>query len=703
MASVIKIEQAAAKLRRHLRLAQRPDLKLICGLRFFDLFRDQQAISSESYLREFLPTLAEMAGKCNPREFFPEDAESLARLIELVGTQGDEIPFADDLTLLRKLDSACAAGSINEPTTVPKDAVRVPCLFVEYYPDLDLPPRGRILDLFVTASPISAKAEADDIVVRNPVAEPDDRFLAQARYSVAAARKYLTGRYGLSPKKQYRFDFAVDSTGARFTGDSLGAAFAIGAIAAVTRIEVFRERLSVAPDAAFSGAMTSEGRLNQIDAEALRLKIYRAFHSDLKLLVIPREHITDAWAYLSELENRFPGRKLELVGVDSLDAIASDPRLVPPQRSSTPAYFARRAWRAKRSAWVEYPAALVLAAILFYIIAPARWMPWFDDNPYYVRKMRTGLAVLNKDSIEIWSKQFPVVLNDTTTEWAIADINLDGRNEVAFIPKTNEPSEENADLFVYDNDGGLKFRRECAIFEEYPDDSSRELLYNVNSIDIRTISGRPIIKTCVYKSLHARAHIKFWDSTGTMLGWYINSGHAGMVGDNCIVVDSSRLAILGYNNRLGATCLFIVAPDSVQGVSPPYSGIDGLELVKRGTQVSYIVFPRTDVSMAAGGSYNNGRGIIIEPFGRIKVHIDETDDLKSDVYYYLNRDYRVVNVDLGDGFNTARSNLIMSDKVHNTLEPLEYGRQMRDAVMYWTDSGWVTEGQLRGQINRHTP
>jgi hypothetical protein len=402
MTSVIEIEQAAAKLRRHLRLAQRPDLKLICGQRFFNLFRDQQAVSSESYLREFLPSLAEAAGKCNPRELFPEDAASLARLIALVETQGQGMPVAADLTLLRKLDSACAAGSINEPTTALKDAVRVPCLFVEYYPDLDLPPRGRILDLYVTASPISAKAESDDIVVRNPVAEPDDRFLAQARDSVAAARKYLAGRYGLSSRRRFRFDFAVDSTGARFTGDSLGAAFAVGAIAAVAQSEVFRERLSIAHDAALSGALTPEGKLNQIDSEALRFKIRRAFHSNLKLLVIPREHITDAWAYLSELESLFPGRKLELVGAESLKAIVSDPRLVPSERSSTPAYLARKAWRAKRSAWVEYPAVLILAAILFYIIAPARWMPWFDWRIDHLEVLGDRFKAVNSDGKMLW-------------------------------------------------------------------------------------------------------------------------------------------------------------------------------------------------------------------------------------------------------------------------------------------------------------
>lgn len=701
MASVIEIEQAAARLRRHLKLAQRPDLKLICGLRFFDLFRTQQAVYPESYLREFLPALAQAAGKCNARDLLPEDADSLAALIALVVDCDRGMSVEEDLASLRRLDSALAAGVPRQAQAAAANdsAVRVPCLFVEYYPDLDLPPRGRILDLYVTASPISARADADDIVVRNPVAEPDDRFLAQARDSVAAARKYLADRYGLSPNKRYRFDFAVDSTGARFTGDSLGAAFAVGAIVAVAQIEVFRERLSIASNAAFSGALMPDGQLNQIDPEALKLKIYRAFHSDLKLLVIPREHITDAWVYLSELEGCFPGRKLELVGAESLYAIASDPRLVPPQRSSAPAYLARKAWRAKRSAWVEYPAALLLAAILFYIIAPARW---FDNNPSSIRLKQFGFDVLNKKNARIWSKTFAHTLNDTTTTWAVDDINLDGKNEVVFIPKTNEPSDENANLFVYEGNGTLKFRRECAIFNEYPDDSSSDILYNLDKIEIKLISGRPIIKTFVYQSLHARAHIIFWDSTGAMIGWYINSGHAGMVGDNCVVVDSSRLAILGYNNRLDATCLFIVAPDSIQGVSPPYSGINGLELVKRGTQISYIVFPRTDVSKKAGGSYNNGRGIRIDPFGIIRVHIDETDDLKSDVFYYLDRDYRVVNVDLGDAFITKRNNLIDSGKVQNTLSPIEYGRQMRDAVMYWTDSGWVTEGQLRRETNRHT-
>jgi hypothetical protein len=357
MSSILDIEQAASRLRHHLKIAQLPGLKLLCGLQFFELLVESSIAGMESYVREFIPALAEAAGKCRPQEFLPEEADALTRLASALekieaGIIGKDVP-----DLFMKLGEKINGGDGGHESIMVdrKDVTCLTCLFVEYNPDLDLPPRGRLLNLEVSANSISLKTEEDDVVVRNPVSEPDDRFLSQARDSVRAARKYLHEKYGLSLNKKYRFDFAINSTGAQFTGDSLGVAFAVGAIAAVEKVEIFREKLSISPDVAFSGALSADGKLEPVDEDALKLKIYRAFHSGIRYLVIPREHITDAWQYLSELEKKHPDRTLELVGADMLDTVAADPRLVPTERLSVSTYFARKAWQAKRSTWVETP------------------------------------------------------------------------------------------------------------------------------------------------------------------------------------------------------------------------------------------------------------------------------------------------------------------------------------------------------------
>lgn len=353
MVTVLELEKAAARLRRELKAVAVSEIRLLCGLRFGAVLGEAAPEHREAYLREFLPALAEAAGRCDRREFLPDELGLLGRFVELVEAEADWQGSKELAALAGLVAPGPGVGVGDHLGAADGRVVRVNGLFVEYYPDLDLPPRGRLLTLRVVAMALPGGAEDDDVVVRNPVSDTDDRFLAQARDSVAAARLHLAQRYGWNGKKRYRFDFTVESAGARFTGDSLGVAFAVGAIAALGRIEALREEIGVNSAVAFCGALAAHGVLAPVDVDALKLKVYRGFWSDLKVLVIPRVHITEAWAYLKELEEAHRGRKLELMGADVLADVAGDPRLVPVRRLSVPGYVVRQVWKSKRSPWVQ--------------------------------------------------------------------------------------------------------------------------------------------------------------------------------------------------------------------------------------------------------------------------------------------------------------------------------------------------------------
>lgn len=708
MGSILGIEQAASRLRRQLRTAQLPELRLICGLRFFAQLEPDHDAILESYVREFVPSLAESANKSDPREFLPKENELLSRLIELLKKQRPGVVSPRDMFALEQLHNSIRSA-VDRPLEVAPTQKRrtcVTCLFVEYYPDLNLPPRGRLLNLYVTAGVISPKAESDDIVVRNPTYEPDDRFLAQARDSVKAARAYMLRRYSLSSKKKYRFDFAVDSTGVRFTGDSLGVAFAVSAIAALAGIEIFRERLSLSPDVAFSGALSPDGELAPIDAEALKLKIYRAFHSGVSFLVIPREHITDAWAYVSELETHFPDRKLELVGADKLDAVVADPRLVSVERSSLPVYITRKALKARRSAWIEVPALIVLMAILFYLIAPPRYMPWFDLTPAYVvvNVADNSLDVFNHDSLRLWVDTIGCPLTPVTPEQTcyhnqVHDLDGDGRNEVLFLPSIDQRCEQRGWLFCYSYDGKLMFQRYCAIPNEFPGDTAG-VQYDVGQVNVVEVGGKPIIITEVTQQLPARSHIRIWDTNGDSLGWYINCGASKFTLAKDIDSDGAEeLFFMTFNNRMGCATLLVLSADSALGVSPPYKHpYRDLSWIKQGSQLGYVLFPVTDVGkICLPTEYNSPGvdGIREHTSGLFDVYIDESPGpFQASIIYTFDNRLRIVKVSPTDIFWKRRDDLVKEDK----LPPVDHGKyqaRLRDTVTYWTDSGWVSEGQLR--------
>ncbi|MBI5866825.1 MAG: hypothetical protein HZB43_00795 [candidate division Zixibacteria bacterium] len=715
MTSIFDIEQEAQRLERRLEMGIPPEVQLVLGLKFFELLRGASgSCAPDSYLIQFLPRLAAAASKADPEWFFPEEVSDLLGFAEWVRkVEGDAHSFslatitqlggASQKTLDESMRADVMSSGLLSPARVAadgSDSIVLNCLFVEHFPDLDLPPRGRLLKLQVTATSISRKIAAGDLVVRNPVTKPDDRFLAQARDSVHAARAYMERRYGLSLAKRYRFDFAVDTAGARFTGDSLGVAFAAGAIASLARIEVLRERLSILSDVAFSGALQPNGVLSPIDDEALKRKIDRAFFSRLKYLVIPRENIKDAWTYLREVESHHPDRKLELVGADTLDSVAADPRLIQGERFSSIGSAARRVWRAKRAPAVEVSALLAAALLLLYLILPARYMPWFDRNPALgnFNLASNSLDVRNRDSVLIWSEPFPSTL--ATGDWrqliCVHDLDGDGKNEVLVIPHTTEASPQRDWLYCFSADCELRFRRYCAVSGQYPGDTSG-VLYDPEWINVATVRGNPVIVTEIANNSPARSHIRFWNARGDSLGWYVNAGGSHFILARDLDGDSTEeLLFLCYNIRMRGCALIALSLDSASGCSPPYTDpVWDLNGLIRGRQFAYALFLTSDLGKVDLDPWSNQpvgfRESVEGQFDFITGESSKSASAK--IIYKLDRGLRVREVRVTDEFVQRRAELLGEGKLP-AVDWTQYTRMVFNAVSYWQDTCWVVDGEM---------
>jgi len=720
MKQIFEIELAAARLRRQLKTAAQPELKLLCGLQLFRLFLSGEHFGLESYVREFISPLAEAARRSTPPEFLPNEIEDLGALVNLVESECREAVSADDLSafdlLLHRAETDHDIAP--EPTPASKKAAEVTCLFIEHYPDLDLPPRGRSLRLSITASRMSTDADQDDIVVRNPVREADDRFVEQARKSVAALRKFMLDEHKLPLKRRYRFDFELSSKGARFTGNSLGLAFAVGAAAALTRLEVMRERISVQPQAVLSGALSSDGQIEAIDPEALKLKINRAFHSDIQFLIIPRQHVEQAWKYSLELEKKYPDRKLELIGAESLQAVMANHQVVTRQRSSLPTYVARKAMQAGRSAWVEVPALIVLLALLFVLVAPARWMPWFDDNPEYAvaNTHNSSLDVYNSDSLLLWSDTLPyppitspIPPGDplyyicSFNFGRVRDLNSDGKNEVVFFPRYDQNCLDKGLLRFYSYDGELLHNPLAGILGHLPVDTPG-VVYDAIYYNIFQGKDKPYVVSIVAQEMPARAHISLWDAHANRTGWYINFGHISSPKlIDCDADSTEELFMLGFNNGMECTALLVLDPDSSEGFSP-FRGLSDNppDWYIPGTQEAYILFPKTDIGSVPGElgtDYNfpGSIGVRYRDDSTLEIHINESQKskLEATIIYTFNCRLRVIGAALNDALNTRRRQLVADGELPAITDWAAYKATLCDAITYWTDSGWVTEGSLR--------
>ncbi|HVP06490.1 MAG TPA: hypothetical protein VMS71_01510 [Candidatus Acidoferrum sp.] len=705
MPGYLEFEAAAERLRYCLRIAPTPELQLLCGLRCFSKMRGISGVALEANVREFVPAMADLASRVDPAELLPAEVVTLAEMVGILSNLPKSLVSADDLRSFDTLRAdAQAVGKQMRSAAAPRSSndIFVTCLFVEHYPDLNLEPRGRILTLRVSATRLSQRAGEDVVVLTNPVEQPGDRFLVQARNSATAARQYVARKYGLPERQKYRFDFVVEATRARFTGDSLGLAFAVGAVAALSRVEHFRDHLSVPSDAAFSGAMSADGKLEPIDVEALKLKIHRAFVSDLKRVVIPRENISDAWQYLRALEEAAPDRKLELVDAEDLSSVADDPRLVHVERASVAMYAFRRARSTINKAHVGIPVLLVLIAILFYLMAPNAWKFWRDHNPTYFKTDLHTLQVFSADWLPLWRHTFVCdldTLNQIVSCVAATDLNGDGKNEVLIAPRSGQACPEADSMYVYDHKGNLLFARDIVVHGEYVGDSI-PVFYEAGLVRVFRIRGKPVVVTEAFAHAPARQHIKFWDDSLKQIGWYINAGSC----DPRVIKDingdgSDEFLFCAFNNRMGCSGFFVLSADSCAGVSPPYGVVDyDLTKCRRGNQLQYVLFPVTDVGQIdLSSKYNSPSNLIDNGDGTLKMVIGEGDT--HEIHYVLGPDFLVRRVFANDQF-TKRRNTLADKHILPAVDWDTYDRNLRDTVLHWTDSGWVTDGRLRATVKQ---
>jgi len=584
---------------------------------------------------------------------------------------------------------------------------RARCLFVEKSlgDSVGTNGRGRMKTLIGSVQE-SSKLATDEVAFDNQIKTPDDPFIGAAYHSLQAVSLLLNGPKGkkgggASGGVRSHGHFEIEGSDHTFTGDSIGLAVAVVAYAQLLKPDITRYERFISSEVAFTGAVSPDGTLLPVNEKTLSVKVKRALFSPIKYLVVPSENLRAAETSLQALNGDYPSRRLHLIGHDRLQDVVENHNIVRSEKVCIGEYVTRKATRYARITKVQVPALAVLLALLYAVICtqyPKAWVG-FDWNPEYVRITTRGFEALNKDSVMLWGVEYECDTIDYRSKWDVGDLDSDGKNEVVIAVGSAKiaPCETDGScLFAYDDNGTELFQRLCPIQNEYPGDTIVQMPYTMPEVRLVKSADRTDIMTLVTASNPSRAHIRLWSSTGDSLGWYINSGFATFDAKYICSDFSNQLVFLGINNRMGCVCLFELPRNGFNGVSPPYlNTLPELETVKKGNQTNYILFPPSDLNQVDKRLYNGPMTLTVESEGVLKIGVNEGPDIPPcAIYYYVDSLFRVFRVRADDEFIHQREVLVRDKK----LEPIEwnvYFDDLRDAVTYWTDSGWVTEVELR--------
>jgi hypothetical protein len=246
------------------------------------------------------------------------------------------------------------------------------------------------------------------------------------------------------------------------------------------------------------------------------------------------------------------------------------------------------------------------------------------------------------------------------------------------------------------------------------------VVYDAIYYNIFQGKDKPYVVSIVAQEMPARAHISLWDAHANRTGWYINFGHISspklidcdadsteelfMLGFN----NGMECTVLGFNNGMECTVLLVLDPDSSEGFSP-FRGLsnDPPDWYIPGTHEAYILFPKTDIGSVPGElgtDYNfpGSIGVRYRDDSTLEIHINESQKSKLEatiiecsIIYTFDCRLRVTGAAFNDALNKRRRELVAEGKLPEITDWAAYTATLCDAITYWTDSGWVTEGALR--------
>jgi hypothetical protein len=321
-----------------------------------------------------------------------------------------------------------------------------------------------------------------------------------------------------------------------------------------------------------------------------------------------------------------------------------------------------------------------------------------DDRDKILWRYGTGLENLCTE--EVYRSHFQFKRSNRCAQLPyllIKDLNQDGRTEVLFSLQTQDETKE-GEVFCFDWKGRPLWqfkagrRMKCGD-KVYSGD------YRINGILAEDLDGdgyREIIVVAVHRPSWP-CQLALLDAQGNLKGEYWNTGYFNDVTCADLNGDGIKEIIAGgNNNEYGSGCLAVFDPGLLSGVSPHGSPDFRCSELNPGSELFYILLPRTDVDLAENYPVDAVATVNVLENRRIQAKTSLTD-----IYYQFSLDFLEKDVILSHGFIQAHEKARREGKIRSRLNS-EYEHELIKGIRYWGGDEWLSE-PLLSQSRKQDP
>jgi hypothetical protein len=277
----------------------------------------------------------------------------------------------------------------------------------------------------------------------------------------------------------------------------------------------------------------------------------------------------------------------------------------------------------------------------------------------------------------------------------IKDLDNDGKREVLFSPQTLDETRE-GNVVCFDRKGRVLWsfkagRQLTCGGKRYSGD------YRINGLLAEDLDGDGEMEILVL-AVHRPSwpcQLALLDPRGKLKGEYWNTGYFNDLA--CADVDEDGVKEIiagGNNNEYGRGCLAVLDPESLSGGAPHDSPAFRCPELRPGSELYYVLLPRTDVDLAE--NYPVDAVITLDILDNRRVQAKTS---LADIYYLFSLDFYDKDVLLSHGFVQAHEKARLEGKIQSVLDS-EYEHNLIEGIRYWDGESWSPAPVIRQSRNQ---
>lgn len=547
---------------------------------------------------------------------------------------------------------------------------------------------GRILPLTVFSKSVFVSENSNFVHFHNASLPLKNELINIASDAVSSADALYRKLFKKDARSCYLY-FSFPEKGFIYSGRSIGLAIALLAYNQKLKISKNREILRFKKNTLFSGDVTLKGEVEKV--EGIKEKVKAAFFSPVRYLVVPKGNFKEAISYLHHLQSIYPERRLEIIGVENIEDVVKDKRIITSLKIPLIKYtISKTSFLSKVTIFLILLISFLYSFIL--LLRNPQLHFWKIREPASAEFSDSLLKVFNRDGqlLNIYRLEDPP--NQLYSgNFIFSDINNDSKKEILFsyMPKSNELQSSKVICLSHNGEKIWEYKPGRKLTTRKESFSNNYKADCIKVVDFKNDGRKNIIVGANHMPWYP-FQISILNKDGKVEGEYWNSGHLPVLIFEDLDGDGIKEIIMGgTNNGYKRACLLVLDSRRIEGCSPQDDTPDYKFIgMKKGTEKYYILFPRSIICNTFQIRNIVSSIIFLRSEKKIEVNVLEHIDTREYILKYI-FDYNMnpIYVEADDYFFLKLKELKAYGIISSFSEEEIYG--YKNQLEYWDGEKWV--------------